>query len=91
MVEIGPVVLEKKIIKFCQYIFSGPSVEQTWLPFTHVCFVPSLAEIGQVLLEKKMEMWKVYDNEDDHYGQRTYYDRFIQPTPTFWKLGSEGK
>ena len=28
-------------------------------------FVPSLVEIGPVVLEKKMKMWKVYDNNND--------------------------
>ena len=65
LVEIGPVVLEKKIFKSCQFIFinsqlsplwegRGPSFEQTWFPFTQGCFVPSLVEIGSVVLEKKI-------------------------------------
>ena len=65
LVEIGSVVLEKKIFKFCQCIFAisqlsplgkgrGPSFEQTWIPFTRGCFVPSLVEIGSVILEKKI-------------------------------------
>ena len=40
--------------------------------------VPSLVEIGSVVLEKKMKMWKVYDNEDnndDDDGQRTNFDQ----------------
>ena len=49
----------------------GPSFEQTWIPFTQECFVPSLDEIGPVVLEKKMKMWKVYDdNNDDNDGQQ---------------------
>ena len=67
LVEIGPVVLEEKILKFPQYIFTffllsalgkvrGPSFEQTHIPFTQECFVPSLFEIGLVVLEKKMKM-----------------------------------
>ena len=32
----------------------GPSFEQTWIPFTQGCFVPSLVEIGPVVLEKKI-------------------------------------
>ena len=59
LVEIGPVVLEKKILKFCQCIFAisklsplgkrwGPSFEQTWLPFTKRCIVPNLVDIGPV-------------------------------------------
>ena len=49
LVEIGPVVLEKKIFKFCQCIFAislfsplqkghGPSFEQTWITFIQGCF-----------------------------------------------------
>ena len=39
----------------------------------------SLVEIGPVVLEKKMKMWKVYDNAKDKYdnddGQRTNFDQ----------------
>ena len=52
------------IFKVCQYIFAifllsplgkehGPSFEQTRFPFTQGCFVPSLVEIGPVVLNKK--------------------------------------
>ena len=47
--------------------------------------MPSLVEIGPVVLEKKMKMWKVYDdndnnnndndNNDDNDGQRTNFDQ----------------
>ena len=47
--------------------------------------MPSLLEIGPVDLEKKMKMWKVYDNDDndndndnndnDDDGQRTNFDQ----------------
>ena len=42
--------------------------------------MPSLVEIGPVVLEKKMKMWKVYDNDDDNDndnddGQRTKFDQ----------------
>ena len=61
----------RRIFKSCQFIFiisqlsplwegRGPSFEQTWIPFTREYFVPSLVEIGPVVLEKKMKMWKVY-------------------------------
>ena len=30
----------------------GPTFEQTWIPFTQGCFVPSLVEIDSVVLEK---------------------------------------
>ena len=67
LVEIGSVVLEKKIFKFRQCIFAisllsllgkgrGPSFEQTLIPFTQGCFVLSLVEIGPLVLEKKMKM-----------------------------------
>ena len=32
----------------------GSSFEQTGIPFTQGCFVPSLVEIGPVVLEKKI-------------------------------------
>ena len=58
---------------FCHFVSlgkgRGPSFEQTCLPFTQGCFVPSLVEIGPELLEKKMKMWKVYDND----GQQTNF------------------
>ena len=37
--------------------------------------MPSLVEIGSVVLEKKMKMWKVYDNDDNDDGQRTNFDQ----------------
>ena len=63
--EIGPVILEKKIFKVRQYIFAisllsplgkgwGPSFELTWNPFTKAGYVPSLVEIGPVILENKI-------------------------------------
>ena len=67
LVEIGSVVLEKKILKFCQCIFAisqlsplgkgrGPSFEQTWILITQEGIVPSLVEIGPEVLEKK-DFW----------------------------------
>ena len=61
LVEIGLEVLEKIFI-FLQYnmLFHnylppgkrcGPSFEQSWIAFTHGCFVPSLVEIDLVVLE----------------------------------------
>ena len=51
-------------------------------PSTQGYFVPSLVEIGPVVLEKKMKMWKVYDNDDNDDndnnnddGQRTNFDQ----------------
>ena len=43
-----------------------PSYEQNWIPFNQGCFVPSLVEIGPVVLEKNLKMWKVYDKNDDN-------------------------
>lgn len=31
----------------------GPSFQQTWIPITQRCLVPSLVEIGPLLLEEK--------------------------------------
>ena len=45
---------------FCYFVIfspwkrAGPSFEQTWIPFTKGCFVPSLVEIGPVVLENKI-------------------------------------
>ena len=51
--------------------------------------MPSLVEIGPVVQEKKMKMWKVYDNTNnnandntkDNPGQRTNFDQknLIEP------------
>ena len=54
---------EEKIFKYCQCIFdtsllsplskgSGPAFDQTWIFFSQECFVPSLVDIGPVVLEK---------------------------------------
>ena len=56
---IGPAVLEKKNFKYRQCISSilllsplaeghTPFFDQTWIPFTHGCFVPSLVVIDPV-------------------------------------------
>ena len=62
----------------------GPSFEQTWISITQRCFVLSLVEIGSVFLEKKMNMWKVYDNynDDNDDGQRTNCDQKSQLEPS---------
>ena len=64
--EVGPVVLEKKFLKFVNILSLCPyhlpfekDVTLKQIPFTQVCFVPSLVEIGQVVLEKKMKIWKI--------------------------------
>ena len=46
--------------------------------FTKECFVPSLVEIGPVVLEKKMKMWKVYDDDNknnDNNGKQIKCDQ----------------
>ena len=48
--------------------------EKTWIPFIKGCFVPSLVEIGPVVLEKKKKMWKVYNNDHED-GQQTNCDQ----------------
>ena len=63
LVEICTVVLQKKIFKCRQYIFSFPlssllgkgresSFEQIWIPFTQWCGLPSLVEIECVVLQR---------------------------------------
>ena len=65
LVAIGPVVSEKKILKFYCHIFaisklsplakrSGPSFDQTWIPTTQRCFVQSVLKISLVLMEEKI-------------------------------------
>ena len=82
LVEIGPVVLEEKIFKYFQYNFTcsllfplgkgrGPSFQQTWIPFTQGCFVPSLVDIGPVVLEKKLKIGKVYRQTDGQTDGQT--------------------
>ena len=41
-----------------------PLSVKNWIPSTQGCFVPSLVEIGQMVLEKKLKMWKVYRRTD---------------------------
>lgn len=46
---------------FCYLSFENdPSHEQYWIFSTQGCFIASLIEIGPVLLEKKLQMYKVY-------------------------------
>ena len=55
LVEIGPVLLEKKNFKLgkCIIAISLSSFEKALIPFTQECFVPCLVEIGLMVLEKK--------------------------------------
>ena len=50
------------------------------MPFTQGYFVPSLVEIGSVVLEKKMKMIEIYNNNNDNNdnnedGQQTNFDQ----------------
>ena len=56
--------MRRWFLKVCQYIFTisllsplgkghDPTFEQTWFPIDQGCFVPSLVEIGLVILKKK--------------------------------------
>ena len=87
LVKIGPVVLEKKIFKSCQFIFinsqlsplgkgRGSLFEQTWIPYTQGCFRPSLVGIGSVVLEKKMKMWKSLRQRQRRQQRRRTTDKF---------------
>ena len=65
------------LMYFCYIVITplgkgrGPLFEQIWIPFTQRCIVPSLVEIGPVVLEKKMKTWKVYYNK---LWQQTNFD-----------------
>ena len=73
-VKIGQVVPENKIFKFLSRIFTisllslraklrGLSFEQTWIPFIKGFYVPNLAEIGPVVMAKKMTPKKFTDRQ----------------------------
>ena len=44
-----------------------------WIPFTQLCFVPSLVEIGPRHFEKKMKMCQVYEHMNN--GQKLSWAR----------------
>ena len=52
-----------------------PSVPKTWIPITLGCFVPSLVEIGPVVLEKRSKIGKVYRRTDGRTYRQTTDDR----------------
>ena len=62
----------------------GPCIWTNLNLFTQGCIVPSLVEFGSMVLEKKMKMWKVYDNDNnnDDDGQRTSFDQKISLEPS---------
>jgi hypothetical protein len=41
-----------------------------WIPFNQGCFLPCLVEIGMVVLEKKLKMWKVYRQTNDGWSEK---------------------
>ena len=53
----------------------GSSFVQTWISSTQGCFVPSLAEIGWVVVKEKMKMWKIYKQTDRRTDGKTTNDR----------------
>ena len=64
----------------------GPSFEK--IPFTQGCFVPSLFEIGPMVLEEKMKMWKVYRQIGRRTDEKSTDHRWLEKLPwanKFWK------
>ena len=58
------------------YFKAMPFIWKHLNPLTQGCFVPSLVEIGAVVLEEKMKMWKVYANKDnENNGQQINLDQ----------------
>ena len=65
LVEIGQMVLEKKIlnVEICYYLAFDKDLTLFWRnvnPIIQWYFVPSLIESDQGVLEKKMKMLTVY-------------------------------
>ena len=61
----------------------GPSFEQTGISFTENCFVPNIVEIGPVVLEEKMKMWKVYGQMDGD-GQQAIRKAHLRTKPPYY-------
>ena len=77
------------IISSCISIRAWPFIWTNLNHFTQGCFVLSLVKINSVVLEKKMKMWRVYDNKDngnsdynDNDSQRTNFDKKSSLEPT---------
>ena len=71
-----------KLGKFISTILLLSPLEKGYAPLSLLdpriqYFVPSLVEIGQVVLEKKLKLWKVYDhaNVNNNDGQQTNFDQ----------------
>ena len=101
LVEIGEVVLKKKILKVCLCMFAicfylplekvvALSFEQTWNPITQECFVPRLVEIGPVVLEKKIKMWKVYRQTDGRTDDGQHVIRKANLSFQLWWAKNKG-
>ena len=62
---------------FRYFVIISPwkSVGHFEFPFTQEYFIPSLVEIGPVVLEKKKKMGKVYNDDNINDGQRTNFDQ----------------
>ena len=81
MVEIGPVFLEEKTLKFKSLLWKGrgPSFEQTWIPFIQGCFMLSLFAIGLLVFgedenaKSLRQRHNKYNNDNDL--QRTNFDQ----------------
>ena len=62
---------------FCYFVIispwkrTSPFSEQTWIPgpFTQGCFVPSLVEIGLLVLEERTKKWK-FTTEDTFWSEK---------------------
>lgn len=59
-----------------------PSFKSTGITCIQECFVPDLIEIVPAILKKKIQMWKVYKNNDSRNGQN-----FNQKS-SLWAVGS---
>ena len=93
LVESGTVVLEKKIFKYFDYNLTflllsslvkghGPSFEQTWIPSTQGCFVPSLVEIVQGFWRRS---WNVKSLQTNRLTDRRHNRRSEK---LIWAFGS---
>ena len=71
MLKLARWCWRSRFLKFRQCVFTisllsflwkgrGLSFDQNKIPFTQGSYVPSLVDIGPVILEKKMKMWKNY-------------------------------
>ena len=78
LLEIGPLVLEKKFIAISLLSSLENRValhfNKLESPYLRMLNVPSLVEIGLVVLEKT-KMWKVYVNENN--DDETDTDKFL--------------